>query len=64
MLSETPEFSPPKTPAIHIASELLQIIKSSEESFRSTSSNVINLVLLESVFTITLLSFTFLASKA
>ena len=38
----TPESIPPNTPAIHIGSFSLQIIKSSFDNFLSTSSRVVN----------------------
>ena len=41
----TPDFKPPKIPAIHIGSELLFIIKSCLERIRSTPSKVVNLYL-------------------
>ena len=44
VFSVTPLFTPPNTPAIHIGSFVLQIIRSEEESVLSTSSRVTNLV--------------------
>ena len=40
--SVEPESSPPNTPAIHMASSLLQIIRSRSFNLRSTSSSVTN----------------------
>ena len=50
----TPEPIPPKTPAMHMGISALQIIRSSAESLRSTSSRVLNKVPSSAFFTMTL----------
>ena len=42
VLSEIPESWPPNTPAIHIGSSALQIIRSAADKVRSTPSRVTN----------------------
>ena len=44
VVSVTPESSPPNTPAMHIGSRALQIIRSSAESLRSIPSSVVKRV--------------------
>ena len=64
VVSFTPDFTPPKTPAIHIGSSALQIIKSSAESVLSIPSKVLKTVPSGHFFTITLLPIISSASKA
>ena len=64
VLSVTPESKPPNTPAIHIPSSVLQIIRSFSPRERSTPSKVVNLVPSASVFTIILLSLILSPSNA
>ena len=49
--SVTPEPMPPNTPAMHMGSRLLQIIRSAPSRVRSTPSRVVNLVPAAQVFT-------------
>jgi len=62
--SVTPDSIPPKTPAIHIGSFSLQIIKSVFDSVRSIPSSVKNFSSFLAFRTITLFPFIFAASKA
>ena len=62
--SVTPDFKPPKTPAIHMGSFELQIIKSSEDKALSFSSRVIKVEPSFAFLTIILFPSIFAASKA
>ncbi len=62
--ADTPDLSPPKTPAMHMPSEALQIIRSEAASSRSTPSRVTNFDPAGSVLTTTLSPVTAAASKA
>ena len=54
VLSEIPEFKPPKIPARHIGSFELQIRRSSVVIVLSISSKVLNFIFFEFLFIITL----------
>ena len=59
----TPDFIPPNTPAIHIPSDGLQIIRSLEERLLSTASRVTNLLLSGRFLIITFLAVDFVGIK-
>jgi len=62
--SEIHDSNPPNTPPIHIPVSVLQIIRSSADSLRSTPSKVTNGVPSGNVLTVTLLPVILSASKA
>ena len=61
--SVIPESWPPKTPAIHIGSSALQIIRSAADKLRSTPSNVTNFCPSVAFLTMTLLPLILSASN-